>query len=65
MFRTWIIRQRNTVRVHKLTDIATCLDATCLDSKLVSWTRSYSDVIHVLGDLFNNIIFGINESMKV
>ena len=37
MFRTWIIRQRNTVWVRKLTDIV-----TSLDSKLVSWTKSYS-----------------------
>ena len=37
MFRTWIIRQYNTVWVHKLTDIV-----TSLDSKLVRWTMSYS-----------------------
>ena len=55
MFRTWIIRQHNTVWVHKLTDIV-----TSLDSKLVSYPKSDS-MWHVYLDLLNNIIIGINE----
>ena len=44
MFRTWIVRQCNTVRVRKLTDIVTSLwlGISKLDKEL-------SNVIHVLG----------------
>ena len=54
-----MIRQGNTVGVHKLTDIV-----ISLDSKLVSWTRSYS-MRYLYLKPFNDIIFGINGSMRV
>ena len=59
MFRTWIIRQRNTVWVRKLTDIV-----SSLDSKLVSCLRSYSKW-NMYVEPFNNIIVGINGCMSV
>ena len=60
MFRTWIIRQRNTVWVRKLTDIVTglWLGIIKLDKELFYVTP-------VFLELFNKIVFGINEGMKV
>ena len=59
MFRTWIVRQRNLVHKRKLTDIV-----ISLDSELVSCPKSYS-MRYLYLKPFNDIIFGINGSMRV
>ena len=59
MFRTGIVRQHNPVQVHKLTNIV-----TSLDSELVSCPKSYS-MRYMYLEPFNDIIFGINGSMRV
>ena len=60
MFRTWIIRQRNTVWVRKLTDIVTSLWLG-----IIKLNKELFYVTPVFLELFNKIIFGINEGMKV
>ena len=59
VFRTWIIRQCNTVRVRKLAYIVTSLwlGIVVLPKELSSDTCMWKP--------FNNVIFGINEGMKV
>ena len=59
MFRTGIVRQHNTVRVYKLTDIVTSL--------WLGISKLLKKLIHVLNvwKPFNNIIVGINGCMSV
>ena len=59
MFRTWRIRQRNPVWVCKLADIVTSLWLG-----IIVLPKELFKVIHVCGNLFNDIIFGINESVR-
>ena len=55
MFRTWIIRQRNTVWVRRLADIVTSLARNyCVGERVIQ-----CDIY--ISDLLNNIIIGINE----
>ena len=55
IFRTWIIRQRNTVWVHKLADIVTSLWLG-----IIVLPKELFNVIYIW-ELLNNIIIGINE----